>query len=134
MKKLINLILMAVVVAWGFSNCSTDKSKRDLKVLKQVKVAAATANLRTGPGTDYDVAVGHNSEKRVVQQGTVLNVVAAENDWYEVLVDEDSCTAFIKQSLCAELNGAVKGKKKEPKHVMNDDPGVPATSSQRVEP
>ena len=107
MKNLIYFILIVAVGYWIYSKCSGDSDK-DTGVMKQVKVTAKTANLRTGPATSFDIAVDHDSIKRQVKQGAVLRVVAEKDGWYEVRVDDDSCTAFIKQSLCIDLNA--KGK------------------------
>ena len=130
MKKLIIFLLIVAAGYWLYSKYS--QGSDDNGVLKKVKVAVKTANLRTGPGTDFDFAVDHDAVKCQVKQGEVLRVIAEKDGWYEVRIDDDSCTAFIKQSLCEEI-GAKKSKK-APKRRSSDDAGVPATSSKRLSP
>ena len=112
MKNLIYLLLILAAGYWMYSKCSDDDNKNE-GVLKQVKVSVKTANLRTGPGTSYDFATASGDEggdKLQVTRGTVLQVVAVKNGWYEVRIPGDSTTAYIKQTLCTDMNGA-KGKK-----------------------
>jgi len=97
---------------WIYSKCS-GTSNKDEGVLKQVKVSVKTANLRTGPGTSYDFATAGGDatgDKLQVKKGTVLQVVAVKNGWYQVRIPGDTMTAYIKQTLCTDMNGA-KGKK-----------------------
>lgn len=102
MKKLISFLLIVLCGYWLYGRCS--RSETDSKVLKQVKVAVKTANLRTGPGTNYDyVMLSDSTDKRQVSHGTVLDVVAMNNGWYEVRIEGEDSTAFIKQSLCVDL-------------------------------
>ena len=97
------LLLMLVCGCWWLSSCIDKKAKSE-DVLKQVEVAVKTANLRTGPGTRYNVASPPNKSKGKwqVKRGTVLNVVAEEKGWYQVYVTDHAHTAYIKQSLCCE--------------------------------
>ena len=70
-------------------------------------MAVKTANLRTGPGTRYDMASAPNSNRKwQVNRGTVLNVVAAEKGWYQVFVADSTHTAYIKQSLCSDYDAS----------------------------
>ncbi|MEE3415150.1 MAG: SH3 domain-containing protein [Prevotella sp.] len=70
-------------------------------VYKIVKVTAKTANLRTGPGTEYDYATFNNG-KLQVSRGSQLNVIDEENGWYKVRIGDNSQEVYIKQSLCAD--------------------------------
>ena len=105
MKKLFYVLIILVAGFWLYGKCGhkhTDSSD----VLKQVRVAVKTANLRTGPGTNYDFVLDASGNKQQVSQGTVLDVVAEQKGWYEVRLDGDSMRiAYIKQSLCTDLNG-----------------------------
>ena len=63
-------------------------------VYKIVKVTAKTANLRTGPGTEYDFAT-FNNEKWQVSHGTQLNVISEENGWYKVRIGDNPQEVYI---------------------------------------
>ena len=112
MKNLVYLLLLLAAGYWVYTRCQGD-SNEDEGVLKRVKVSVKTANLRTGPGTSYDFATtggDATGDKLQVTRGTVLQVVAVKNGWYQVRIPGDSATAYIKQTLCTDMNGA-KGKK-----------------------
>ena len=100
-----------------FSLCACDvKISKHSDVQKQVRVAVKTANLRTGPGTNHDILLTASGDKWQVKQGTVLDVVAEKNGWYEVRLEGDSTRiAYIKQSLCADLGA--------PTHKSNSQKG-----------
>lgn len=113
MKNLIYFLLILAAGYWIYSKCSGDNSQND-GVLKRVKVSVKTANLRTGPGTSYDFATANgdaSGDKLQMKQGTVLQVVAVKNGWYQVRIPGDSTTAYIKQTLCTDIGA--KGKKGE---------------------
>ena len=114
MKQLINILIILVA---GFSLCACDvKISKHSDVQKQVRVAVKTANLRTGPGTNHDILLTASGDKWQVKQGTVLDVVAEKNGWYEVRLEGDSTRiAYIKQSLCADLGA--------PTHKSNSQKG-----------
>lgn len=112
MKNLVYLLLLLAAGYWVYTRCQGD-SNEDEGVLKRVKVSVKTANLRTGPGTSYDFATtggDATGDKLQVTRGTVLQVVAVKNGWYQVRIPGDSTTAYIKQTLCTDMHGA-KGKK-----------------------
>ena len=111
MKNLIYLLLILAAAYWMYNRCQGDSNK-DEGVLKRVKVSVKTANLRTGPGTSYDFATAGGDatgDKLQVTRGTVLQVVAVNNGWYQVRIPGDSATAYIKQTLCTDMGA--KGKK-----------------------
>ncbi|MBR1547670.1 MAG: SH3 domain-containing protein [Prevotella sp.] len=135
MKKIIILIVILIAGYLVYDKFGAGKGILDKGVLKQVTVAVKTANLRTGPGTDFEVALNDDSQECVVNEGDVLDVVGEENGWYEVRVDNSTSTAFIKQSLCADQKADQPQKKAAaPKRKKYEDPGVPATSSKRISP
>ena len=113
------LILFFTVVDVGLGwiidpfNRKKDTTEQVLIQQRQVEVTSKKANLRTGPGTNYDIATVNedgSGGKWQVFRGDVLNLVAEENGWYKVTVDGDSREVFIKKSLCQEiiLEGSVE--------------------------
>ena len=113
MKSFIKFLIVVLVGCWVYYKCSGNSDQNN-NVLKQVKVAVKTANLRTGPGTNYDfVTINADStgEKLQLSGGDVLDVLAVENGWYQVRISGDR-TAYIKKNLCADItNKGTKSKK-----------------------
>ncbi len=101
--------------------------------MKQIRVAAKSATLRMGPGDEYDVALNEDDTECTMAKGTVLDVIASKDGWYEVRID-DEFTAFIKQSLCEEVTVEKTKAKSKRKKTEDDEPGIPATSSKRLSP
>ena len=89
MKKLICFLVILVAGYWLYGKCSHDDSQAQ-DVMKQVRVTAQTANLRTGPGTSHEVALTAAGGKWQVSRGAVLDVVGQEDGWYEVRLDGDA--------------------------------------------
>lgn len=109
MKKLLALLIIVILGIWGYRSCVHKKTDDDTKVLKQVKVTALSANLRTGPGTNYDYATvseDGSGGKWKLKRGTVLEVVSETVDWYEVRPVGNTRTAYIKKSQCIDLDQA----------------------------
>ena len=101
MKKFLALIIIVILGVWGYRSCVHKKTDDDTKVLKQVKVTALSANLRTGPGTNYDYATvseDGSGGKWKLKRGTVLEVVSESGDWYEVRVVGGSSARDFKTS------------------------------------
>ena len=126
MKKFITILVVVLCGLWLFNHCSFcshGRGDKDKEVLKQVRVAVKTANLRTGPGTNYDFVLDASGNKQQVSQGTVLNVVAEQKGWYEVRLDGDSTRiAYIKQSLCTDLNAKPSRKTNSRERPRNTAP------------
>ena len=82
-------------------------------VYKKVKVTAKTANLRTGPGTNYDFATINNngtSEKWQVKLGDELDVISEQDGWYKVRISDNPQEVYVKQDLCKDdLNVGLYG-------------------------
>lgn len=137
MKRFLSILLIALC-GFCFNSCTqkTDKQETETEtaVKKQIRVAVKSATLRMGPGNEYDVALNEDDSECKMTRGTVLDVVAVKDGWYEVRID-DEFTAFIKQSLCEEVS-VEQAKKKSVKRKSNldDEPGIPATSSRRLSP
>ncbi len=141
MKKLIAFLVIVLLGVWGYRSCANKKaSTADPEVLKQVKVTALSANLRTGPGTSYDYATVNadgTGGKWKLKRGTVLDVVEETAHWYEVRLEGDTTrTAYIKKTLCADWDPSQvktsektkKGKSSSPKNA-DDKLDQPSTSN-----
>lgn len=104
MKSFIKFLIIVLAGCWVYYKCSGSGDQSN-GVLKQVKVAVKTANLRTGPGTSYDFVTENadsTGEKLQLRGGDVLDVLAEENGWYQVRIQGDR-TAYIKKNLCADI-------------------------------
>ncbi|SHK33400.1 SH3 domain-containing protein [Xylanibacter ruminicola] len=104
MKSFIKFLIVVLAGCWVYYKCSGNSSQND-GVLKQVKVAVKTANLRTGPGTSYGFVTvsGNTDDKLLLSGGDVLDVLAEEDGWYQVRIS-DNRIAYIKQSLCTDIS------------------------------
>jgi len=113
MKKFIGFVIIIVACVWMYNRCTGSETPQS-DVLKQVTVSAKVANLRTGPGTNYDIlsvnadSTGGNYQ---VRRGTKLDVLSEDNGWFQVRVPGEKRTAYIKASLCNDPT-ASKGKRK----------------------
>ena len=113
MKKFIGFVIIIIACFWGCKRCTGSEESRS-DVLKQVTVSAKVANLRTGPGTNYDIltvnadSTGGNYQ---VRRGTKLDVLSESGGWFLVRVPGEERTAYIKQTLCNDPT-ASKGKRK----------------------
>lgn len=124
MKKFLTFLIIVIAGYWVYNKYSnSDTGHKNVASTKnQVTVAVKTANLRTGPGTDYDfVAVNADGTggKLQVTKGTKLDVVSSDNGWYQVRISGDR-TAYIKKALCLSANSVKtnrKGKDSPPKTV-----------------
>ena len=133
MKKFFGYLLFFALCIGLYKYCTGDSDKSDApKVMKQVRVAAKVANLRTGPGTNYDcltVNADGTGGKWQVTSGTVLDVLKEKRGWSQVRVGDDSRTAYIKQSLCAELNDKAGLRKGRGSSSSRSSSGTSASSS-----
>ena len=80
-------------------------------VLKTVYVTAKTANLRTGPGTEYSRAIILKNGKESIWQvtsGDKLDVLEEINGWYKVKATYSSQEVYIKKTLCRDVQ-QIKG-------------------------
>ena len=80
-------------------------------VLKNVYVTAKTANLRTGPGTEYSRATILKNGKESIWQvtrGDKLDVLEEIDGWYKVKASYSSQEVYIKKTLCRDTQ-QIKG-------------------------
>ena len=66
------------------------------------EVTAKVANLRIGPGTNYDYYTSSDGTKVQVTCGNQVEVVEDQGEWFKILVDGTN-TAYIKKTLCKEF-------------------------------
>lgn len=107
----ITVLTCAVVMAlsWWLNPFDTDESVKEapISVIKNVEVKAKVANLRVGPGTEFDyMRIEGMSEKEHLQvsRGQKLGVIEESGNWYKVLVDEQNNVAYINKRLCKDLS------------------------------
>lgn len=133
MKKFFGYLIFFALCIGLYKYCTGGSDKSDApKVMKQVRVAAKVANLRTGPGTNYDcltVNADGTGGKWQVTSGTVLDVLKEKKGWYQVRVGDDPRTAYIKQTLCAELNDKSGSRKSRGSSSRSSSSGSSASSS-----
>ena len=139
-------ILACVVVmalSWWLNPFDTDEPVKEasISVIKDVEVRAKVANLRVGPGTEFDyMRIEGMSEKEHLQvlRGQRLGVIEESGDWYKVLVDEQNNVAYINKKLCKELitidNVSSKKEKPESKRRKNVEESVRPSSQVSVQP
>lgn len=125
MKKLIYLLIVLAAGYWIYTKCSNNHDNGGT-VIKQVRVAVKTANLRTGPGTNYAIATDSAGAQCQMRQGTLLDVVGEQKGWYEVSVPGTEGTAYIKQSLCVDPNAKQAGGKQQKKKSKDNGENQPA--------
>ena len=65
-------------------------------------VTANVANLRTGPGTDYDFYMLSEGTKLQVTKGDNVEILEDTGDWFKILTS-DGGTAYIKKTLCTDM-------------------------------
>ena len=131
MKKLFWLLVILIGGYWLYGLCTRTSSSDETKVLKQVEVAVKTANLRTGPGTNYDYATVHadgTGGRWQVPYGTVLDVMKEQKGWYRVRVGSDSREVYIKQSLCAAPGASKSGGRKGRTSSSSGEPSASSSS------
>lgn len=77
-------------------------------IQKVVEVIVETANLRTGPSTEYPIALdpmnAQEGAKYVVTKGERLAVMEEVDEWYKLAAkDKNGETTYIKKTLCQDL-------------------------------
>lgn len=66
------------------------------------EVTVEKANLRMGPGTDYDFYKLSDGNKLQAQRGERLEVIADQGEWYQIMT-ADGGTAYIKKTICSDM-------------------------------
>lgn len=98
-------------------NFGSSESKSEESVLPKsighATVTAKVANLRTGPGTEYDCYLQTNGEKLQVTEGEQIQILEDVGEWFKILTP-DNGIAYIKKTLCTEM---------VPELIDEDDPG-----------
>jgi len=91
------------------------------QITSKVTVTGTTVNLRSGPGTSYDI-VGQ------VSQGDTLTLLAAEGDWYKVQTASGS-VCYIAASLASKTGSGTTA----PSQTTPPPAAPPAVTSKQVQ-
>jgi hypothetical protein len=109
MAMTLGFTIITIAIGWfvdPFGRKEKAPQEQVVTTLKQVVVTAKIANLRIGPGTNYDFATVNEDGtggKWQVSRGAMLSVVAEENGWYRVRIDNNPREVYIKQTLCRDF-------------------------------
>ena len=106
----IGIVFMILLAMGIYSYCSSWWKKyggNDTEVTTAAAIGYATvtanvANLRTGPGTDYDYYMQSEGMKLQGKQGDRIEVLEDVGDWFKILT-ADGGTAYIKKTLCTGM-------------------------------
>lgn len=85
------------------------------KAIGYATVTTKIANLRQGPGTDYEICMMPNGEKIQLRQGDEIQVLEDAGDWFKILLSGNE-TAYIKKTLCSDINSV-----KSSQSIINDE-------------
>ena len=140
MKKFLVFVVFVIALVWGCNRCS-DKEAPASDALKQVTVSAKVANLRSGPGTNYDIITVNadgTGGKYQVRRGTKLDVLSESGGWFKIRVPHDERTAYIKQTLCddpsAKNSGKSSGSRKGRGASSSGSPAASAPAAESTTP
>jgi len=97
------LISLPTSADFSFGNGNTASGSSSLPAaIGQTTVTVKVANLRKGPGTEYDYYVHSNGSKLQAFINDQLSVVEDQGEWYKVLTS-DGGVAYIKKTLCTPM-------------------------------
>ena len=103
--SLILLWLLSLPTSSSFNFGSSDKMESAPAMptaIGHATVTAKVANLRTGPGTEYDFFMQASGEKLQVTKGDNIEIVEDTGEWFKILTATGS-TAYIKKTLCTDM-------------------------------
>lgn len=128
------IIFIFMLVSTGFfktcgcSGCSSNHSSYNSSESEQVQytiigqttVTTSVANIRTGPGTNYDCYKNAKGEQLQKRRGETLDVVEDAGKWYKVIAENDRF-GYISKSLCTDIDEKNTGfsEIKEQDHVAD---------------
>lgn len=84
---------------------SEEKIEVTTDVIKTICINTKTANLRTGPGKQYDCLTYYNNgyQQRIqAHYNDTLEVIDEANEWYKVRIPNTKIEAYIKKTLCRD--------------------------------
>lgn len=84
---------------------SEEKIEVTTDVIKTICVNTKTANLRTGPGKQYDCLTYYNNgypQRLQAHYNDTLEVIEEANGWYKVRIPNTKIEAYIKKTLCRD--------------------------------
>ncbi|MBR6604484.1 MAG: hypothetical protein IKK92_01220 [Prevotella sp.] len=98
------LLISAVSIPTSYDfESNNEESVSQSEYIGYAKVTTKVANLRTGPGTDYEICMQANGEKLQVRQGDEIKILEDTGDWFKILLSDNE-TAYIKKTLCSDIN------------------------------
>lgn len=103
----IALLFLLIVAAGAHSKSHEIKSEEIHETTAPQPIGHATvtaniANLRTGPGTEYDYYTLSNGAKMQATQGDDVQILEDVGEWFKILTSEGG-VAYIKKSLCSDM-------------------------------
>lgn len=126
------LISIPTNADFSFGSDKASTSSANLPpAIGQVTVTTKVANLRTGPGTNYDFYKRANGAKLQSFMNDRLSVVEDQGEWYKVLTN-DGGLAYIKKTLCSPMESEAATTEEAPDFA--DDGNAPDAEFEDVVP
>lgn len=100
---LICCVSLPTVMDFGGEEEQSSVASSRPKAIGYATVTTKIANLRRGPGTDYEICMMPNGEKIQLKQGDEIQVLEDAGDWFKILLNDNE-TAYIKKTLCSGIN------------------------------
>ena len=106
----------------GYGNSNHTYSEQVLlkNVIGYTTVKVSTANLRKGPGAEYDYYSNSIGKKVQLNRGHQLDVLEDINGWLRIIAP-DGGTAYIKKSLCSKIKYNEEDKEVESSESNNSN-------------
>ena len=89
-------------IVWSVKEKPTTEKPAGPAVIGFTQVTAKTANLRMGPGTNYDFYMQGNGTKLQAHKGERLEVIEDQGGWFKIKTS-DGGFAYIKKTLCTAM-------------------------------
>lgn len=105
---IISVILLFLIylpvsgIVWPVKEKPTTSKPAGPSAIGYTEVTAKTANLRMGPGTNYDFYMQSNGTKLQAHKGERLEVIEDQGGWFKIKTS-DGGIAFIKKTLCTPM-------------------------------
>ena len=112
---LICCVSLPTVMDFGGEEEQSSVASSRPKAIGYATVTTKIANLRRGPGTDYEICMMPNGEKIQLKQGDEIQVLEDAGDWFKILLNDNE-TAYIKKTLCSGINSV-----KSSQPIINDE-------------
>ena len=112
---LICCVSLPTVMDFGDEEEQSSVASSRPKAIGYATVTTKIANLRRGPGTDYEICMMPNGEKIQLKQGDEIQVLEDAGDWFKILLNDNE-TAYIKKTLCSGINSVQSSQS-----IINDE-------------